>query len=578
MATRIPLFFSPDDWSPEQMANSDDIVLGKLTLGGVGGVAIDGGHNEAINFDTPTDPDSLATKAYVDAVASGLDPHEAVQVKTPVGLGTQAELTGSGGSGVITLTTETMDVRTFGEAGWTTITFSSPADIAAVAAAINAQYGATIAFVSGNNIDLIDTHYGKNSQVETQNVLAAITTQVGIPDAGDVSGTGFTAAGTGVGKTLTAPTNAATWNEIDGYTVALNDRVAVTCEAGEDTTADIDNGIYYVSALGNGSSTSLELTRALDADTGGAPEMHQGVYVFVQNGALGTDSGWNVITVDPITVDTTPILWSQFSAAPSYTFAQGLLKVLNSVKVDLDTGAPAQTQGAAGGSSGLEFDADSEAGKLRVAVLPAGGLERGATGLALNLDGTTLALDVGGAGSGASVKGLPNLFEVGGTPTSQTPGVGQVSAANLNTLTAGSSSSADALHTHASAPATEAPLVETDWVAGAAGVTQYYPVYVDATTDAVSHADTDTATKCAVIGLAAITAAATNPAAVDTVGLKAGAITGLGFAAGDRIYLKTGGGLHNAAPGAGKRVVEVGFAKNATDLFLKIVDRGRKAA
>jgi hypothetical protein len=578
MATRIPLFFDSVDYSPEQFANSDDMVLGKISLGGVGGVAVDGGHNEAEHFAVPTEDDSLATKGYVDAVASGLDPHESVIVKTDIGLGTQADLQGSGGSGSITLIAETMDVKTFGEAGWTTITFSSPADIAAVAAAINAQYGATIAFVDGNNIDMYDTHYGKNSQVETQNVDAAITTQVGIVNDSDVSGTGFTAAGSEVGKTLTAPDDASTWNTIDGRLLVVGERIVVTAEAGVDTVADIDNGIYDVTTLGDDGGASLVLTRTTDADTGGAPEMHQGVYVFVQEGTLGINTGWNVVTVDPIVVDTTPILWSQFTAAPTYDFAQGLKKDLNSVEVELDDDADAATQGAAGGSSGLEFDVDTAAGQLRVAVLPAGGLERGATGLAVNLDGSTLQLDNGGAGTGVSVKGVPNLFEVGGSATSQTPNTGVVTAANLNTLTAGVASNADSLHTHASSPATEAPKIETDWVAGAAGVNEWYPVYVDATTEAVSEADTDTATKCAVIGIANADAAVSVAVGIVSAGLQAGAITGEGFAAGDRIWLATGGGLANVAPGGGKRVVEIGYAKNATDLFVKIVDRGRKAA
>jgi hypothetical protein len=50
-------------------------------------------------------------------------------------------------------------------------------------------------------------------------------------------------------------------------------------------------------------------------------------------------------------------------------------------------------------------------------------------------------------GGGLSV-GLLDLFTIGSTPTSQTPGTGVVTAANLNTLTAGSSSNADLLHTH----------------------------------------------------------------------------------------------------------------------------------
>lgn len=473
MATRVPLFFS-SDYSSEEFANTDDVVFGKVVLGGVSGVVLDGGGLLAQNFGAPVDPDDLANKAYVDAVASGLDVHESVMAKT------DAELTG------------------------------------------------------------------------------------------------YVAVGSGVGKTLEAPTSTSAANTIDGRLLEVGDRVLVSQQGGDDATADVDNGIYDVTTLGDDGSVKFLLTRATEEDTGA--ELHQGVYVFVSWGTVNSDTGWTMVTADPITLDTTPIKFSQFSGAAQLTFDQGLKKLISSVQVELDSDADAAGAGAGGGTSGLEFDADTASGQLRAAVKPTGGITRQTGGLGINLDGSTAALDVGGAGTGLSVKGVPNLFEIGGVATSQTPSTGVVTATNLNTLTAGSSSNADSLHTHASSPATEAPLIETDWIAGTAGVTQYYPVYVDATSEAVSNGDTDTDTKCAVIGIAATTEASTAAVAVDSVGLKTGALTGLGFAAGDRIYLKTGGGLHNAAPGGGKRVIEMGFAKNATDLFLKIVDRGRRAA
>jgi len=579
MASRRPLFFNQTDFSPEEMAYSDDIRLGKITLDGVGGVALDGGHMLASNFATPLTADDLATKGYVDAVASGLDPHTACIVRTVSGLGTQAVLAGSGGVWGGLLTTETMDVKIDGDAAWTTITLATPASLAAVVTAINTQYGAVIAFANGANIDLKSLWTGKNAKVLTQNVNALITTEVGIPNNGNQTGTGFTAAGSGVGKTLTAPTSAVGYNTIDGQALVVNDRVCVAAEAGDDTTADIDNGVYYVSQVGNGGANSFTLTRATDADQGVAGEMAQGLYVFISAGSTYQNTGWDVVTASPITVDTTPIKWAQFSGAPAFTYDQGLKRIVSSIQVDLDTSANAQGAGAAGGSSGLEFDADTASGKLRAKVDPVKGISRNANGLGLLLNGTTLEFEGSNPTLGLRVKGLPQNFEINGVATVYaTPGTGQVTATNLNTLTAGPSSSADSLHTHASAPATEAPKIETDWVAGAAGVTQYYPVYVTTTNNAVLNGDTDTDTKCAVIGVATSTQTSGNPVSVDSAGLLAAALTGLGFVAGDRIYLKTGGGLHNAAPGAGKRVVEIGKAKNSTDLFIQIIDRGRRAA
>lgn len=68
------------------------------------------------------------------------------------------------------------------------------------------------------------------------------------------------------------------------------------------------------------------------------------------------------------------------------------------------------------------------------------GLQLTASGLSALLDGATLIASA----LGLSVAGVPSLWQVDGVATSA-----NVTAANLNTLTAGASSDADALHTHA---------------------------------------------------------------------------------------------------------------------------------
>lgn len=566
MATRRPLFFSTD-WDPEEMAHADDIHIGKIVLDGVAGVALDGSEMLASNFGSPVSPGDLVTKEYADAIASGLDVHGSVIVKTNRGLGTQAVLAGSGGV-FAAMAAETMEVKLHSAASWTTVTFTTEATLAAALATILAALGTGTAAINVDQIDLKDTYYGAHSRVQTQNVAAGITTKLGIPNGNQV-GTGFTAVGSGVGKTLEAPTDSVSWNTIDGHLFAATgaaQRVLVSMESGIDTTADVDDGVYYVSTLGDGAGAKFKLTRATDLDATG--ELNQGVYVYVTDGTANGNTGWTCVTPDPITVDTTPNMWSQFSGAAAMTYDQGLKKVISSIQVDLDTNADAQTTGAAGGSSGLEFDVDTALGQLRVRVSANGGIERAADGIALNLEDTTLQLD--GAGAGVSVKGLPAQFEIATDPVSA-----NVSANNLDELTGGGST---ALHSHSAVPATEAPKVEHDWVAGPAGVTAFYPVYASAVNDEVLNADTDTDTKSDVIGVVLTTEPSDDPVAVVSHGLQLGALTGLGFAAGDRIYLKTGGGLHNAVPGAAKKVVEIGRAKNAVDLFVNIAPKGRRAA
>ena len=604
MAHRVPLFFNQTDFSPSEMANADDVTLGKITLLGVGGVAIDGGHAEAVNFGTPLTADSLATKAYVDAVASGLDPHEAVVAKTLTGLGTQAIRAGAGGGGVaLPMANESFDL-TFhtGPAGTLVpVVFTTEANLSAVAATINAAVQAVLggtyayAVVNGSNIDLKDPFFGAKSKVLVANVVEGsggdLVGKTGI-SAGNNSGTGFTAAGTGVGKTLTAPTVDDAYNSIDGVVLNIGQRVAVTAEGGADDIANLNNGIYTVTALGDDATVSFELTRATDADVGGAPEMHQGLYVFVVSGTQ-QNTGWNVITADPITVDTTPIKWSQFSAAPSYTFDQGLTRTLNSVKVDLDDGADAQGQGfpTTSRKSGLEFDTDDAGGQLRVAVAPAGGLQRlqsSPYGIEVKLDGATLSK------SGDGLKVTDSTFSLVGHSHSHSSlsGItandhhnqahGITSADHTATgLTTGDVLTATGATTFGWASpgaSSEAPVVEMTLLAGES-IAVGDPVYKNATNGQVMKADTDTDTKCAVVGIAR-TAQATvgQPVEIDESGMSLAVLTSKGFVAGDRIYLKTGGGIHNAAPAGGKRVVELGFARDADNLIVRIIDRGRRAA
>lgn len=364
-----------------------------------------------------------------------------------------------------------------------------------------------------------------------------------------------TQAGTGVGATLTADANGAL--TVDGVLVAVNDRILVKDEAtGE------DNGIYIVTDTGDGSNPYI-LTRATDIDTD--PETTSGSYTFTLEGTANAGFGYALTTLDPIVVDTTVQTWTIFTSAATYTFDQGLSRTLASIKVELDTAAAAQTAGAGGGSSGLEFDANSAAGKLRAAVHATGGLERTGTGLAAKLNGTTLE----SAAGGLSVKGLPSLFEINGVAT-----VAGVSAANLATLVNGSN--ADALHVHASAAATEAPKVENT-LAVVEAVAVADPVYQSSTSAQVGKADAGVNAKAYVIGIAR-TAQGTigQTSEVVTDGIAAGVLTGA--TPGTQYYLQDGGGLGTAVPGAGKRIISMGFAHTATDLFVRITDYGKRAA
>ena len=597
MAERKPLFMNGPEGFSEEMARADFIYLGGLIMN-PGGTGIDMNHQPLINLDEPVNPEDAATKAYVDALASGLDVHASSITKTARGLGTEAILAGAagGGPGGFPMAGETFTVKLHASpaSGAVVVTFVAEANIAAAAATINTALQTAFpdfptfnfAVVNGANIDLYDPFFGATSKVDVTAISgAAVTTKLGI-SVTSATGTGYTfthVGPEGTSSTLEAPANGTAGNTIGGFVLsAIGQRVLVTHQGGIDTVANLENGIYTVTTLG-AAGAKLKLTRATDADTGAAAELHQGTYTYI-TGVGGTyeNTGWTMVTLDPITVDTTPMKWSQFSGAVSYTFDQGLKKIVQSVQIDLDTTAAAQTAGAAGGSSGLELDADTAAGKLRVAVDPVKGITRNANGLGILLKGTTLEFEGTNPTQGLRVLGLPQDFQVDGVATHfNDPGTGsgkgQVTAPNLDTLTAGASSNADALHTHGSSPATEAPKIENTLDGTGGSISVGDPVYYTGTADVIDEADTTDA-KAKVIGVARLVPSAAVIEVVTAGPCSAVLPVSPTPVVGAPYYLKDGGGLTMALPGSGKRVIQVGIAMNSTDLFVRIVDYGKKAA
>jgi hypothetical protein len=171
---------------------------------------------------------------------------------------------------------------------------------------------------------------------------------------------------TTAGGTITNNTNGAI--QIDGVTPSVADRILVKNET---STNAPYNGIYVVTTVGDG-STPYVLTRATDANT--SAEVTEGMFTFVAQGTTLADSGWVLTTNNPITLNTTDLVFTQFSGAGTYTANNGV--VLN----------------------GSVFSFAPESGK---------GLQTGASGAAIKL-ATTSGLNVTtdlavGAGNGISV-------------------------------------------------------------------------------------------------------------------------------------------------------------------------------
>ena len=138
----------------------------------------------------------------------------------------------------------------------------------------------------------------------------------------------------GVGATLTL-SNALT--VLDGYTLATGDRIIVKNEA---TTAN--NGVYTIN------SAKTVLTRATDADT--SAELNGGDFFFIQNGSTLDNTGW--VIVDKVTtVGTTPVVFSQFSGAGTYTASNGVVLTGSNF-----SGVVVSGGGLTVGSSGFSVD------------------------------------------------------------------------------------------------------------------------------------------------------------------------------------------------------------------------------
>lgn len=127
------------------------------------------------------------------------------------------------------------------------------------------------------------------------------------------------AATTAAGTLATSFENGDT---IDGVVLATGDRILI-----KDQAAGADNGIYTVNASG-------APTRALDANT--SAEVTSGLGVFVSEGTVNADTGWTLTTNDPITLATTALVFTQFTALGQVTAGAALTKTGATLDVAVD--------------------------------------------------------------------------------------------------------------------------------------------------------------------------------------------------------------------------------------------------
>jgi len=345
----------------------------------------------------------------------------------------------------------------------------------------------------------------------------------------------YTPAGSGVGATLTADSDATSHNTHDGVLLVVGDRVLVMTAADAAGSVDVENGIYTVTTLGDGAGASFVLTRATDFDEDA--EVTAGAFTFVTEGTVHADTGWYVVTDDPITVDTTAFTFSQFAGVGSFTGGDGITVTAGVIAVDLGT------------DPGLEFVSN----QLEVLVNPAGAIEKVTAGIGINLEASNPSLQIAtnelgvkfSASASALTKGAAGLGVVVDGSTIQINGSNQLEVIGGGTVD------------------------QFSMTAGTGGVAIGDPVYVSANDTVLPIANTSDNTR-KYAGVAAATATVGNPVTIQQEGVVTPGAIGGSPAAGDLVWAGTASGVTVTLPtGSGTHRLIVGKMKNATEMIIE---------
>lgn len=318
---------------------------------------------------------------------------------------------------------------------------------------------------------------------------------------------------------------------IDGVALSVGQRALLTAQ-----TSGIQNGIWVVQ--------SGAWTRPTAPDDYVTGSHANGAFLLVEGGTVWANSQWACYTASGSdVVDTNATAWTQMNGLGDITVTAPIVKV-GANGIALTTG------------NGLT----TTAGALVVALTSGGGLVFSSGTLGILLRDTTLSL----TGLGLGVLGVPSLWTVNGVATSA-----NVTASNLNTLTAGTASVADTLHTHTNVASAKA-LEEFNLTNGAVALSNGDPVQWSSTNNTLQRCDATSPSTSQTWGIC-IGGAAAN--ATTTTVLRQGTAAAVlsSATAGAYYWLAVGGGITASRPlTGGVQPVRIGQAKNATDLEVDI--------
>ena len=353
------------------------------------------------------------------------------------------------------------------------------------------------------------------------------------------------------GFTVKAPVKAATTanitlsgeQNIDGVALVAGNRILV-----KDQTDATQNGIYVVAAGA--------WSRAADANANA--EVKDGLSVFVEQGTVNSDDTFVLITNNTITLGTSELTFQKFSGIGQVTAGDGLSKTADTLAVNVGDGIAIVSDAVAvnlATDPGLQFTAN----KLDLKLDANGALSKDSAGLkAVSASADRLSV----SSSGLDVVGLPSTFKLAGTAVSA-----NVTKANLDKLVDGNAGNADALHSHLSH---QAKLLSGGNAAKAGVAFNSSGKIVDGactTTDTLSSR---------IVGVAMEAKLADESALVVFSGPAAGVLTSATI--GTPYYLgSTGQPVLYSTLTAGQRIIRLGYAMSASDLFVSIQDMGQKA-
>jgi len=335
--------------------NTLSSTTGDIILGASGD--IDANTNVIKNVVDPSSAQDAATKAYVDSLVTAQDLDFQADTGGALNIDLDSEtLSVVGGEGIdtagsgntITISGEDATSSNKGIASFDATDFTVTSGAVAVNAitlgSSSLNPGATTTDIAGLTSLVVDNVSVDGSTITStsgdlsltatsgdidvnSNKIVNVATPVNDTDAAnkayvDAARTGLDVKGS-VKVATTANITLSGTQTIDGVALSVGDRVLV-----KNQTTGSENGIYVVASSG--------WSRATDADENA--EVTSGMFTFVEQGSVNSDTGFVLTTDGAITVGSTSLDFTLFSASGTLIAGDGLSKNGDTLEVNVANG------------------------------------------------------------------------------------------------------------------------------------------------------------------------------------------------------------------------------------------------